>query len=101
MDFSIVFIVYGILFLGELGDKTQLIVFNISLEPENYKEKKMLEVKAELESLFKGMLEEVDYLIEKKDEILLQDLKDYNMKIQWFINGIKGYQIFQNLSKLI
>ena len=32
MDIIIVFIVYGILFLGELGDKTQLIVFNLALE---------------------------------------------------------------------
>jgi len=34
MEFVIVLVVYGILFLGELGDKTQLIVFNISLEHE-------------------------------------------------------------------
>ncbi len=32
MDFIILFITYGILFLGELGDKTQLIVFNLALE---------------------------------------------------------------------
>lgn len=34
MDLFILLTVYGILFLGELGDKTQLIVFNISLEHE-------------------------------------------------------------------
>jgi putative Ca2+/H+ antiporter (TMEM165/GDT1 family) len=34
MDLLIILTVYGILFLGELGDKTQLIVFNISLEHE-------------------------------------------------------------------
>ena len=34
MDLFIILTVYGILFLGELGDKTQLIVFNISLEHE-------------------------------------------------------------------
>ena len=34
MDWIILFITYGILFLGELGDKTQLIVFNLSLEYE-------------------------------------------------------------------
>ena len=34
MDLYILLTVYGILFLGELGDKTQLIVFNISLEHE-------------------------------------------------------------------
>ncbi len=32
MDWLIIFITYGILFLGELGDKTQLIVFNLTLE---------------------------------------------------------------------
>jgi len=32
MDWVILFITYGILFLGELGDKTQLIVFNLTLE---------------------------------------------------------------------
>jgi putative Ca2+/H+ antiporter (TMEM165/GDT1 family) len=34
MDLFILLTVFGILFLGELGDKTQLIVFNISLEHE-------------------------------------------------------------------
>lgn len=56
----------------------------------------MSEVKIELETLFKGMLEEVDNLIEQKDEILIQDLKDFNMEIQWILNGIKGYQVFEN-----
>lgn len=32
MNFATILIVYGILFLGELGDKTQLIVFNLALE---------------------------------------------------------------------
>ncbi|MFX0034823.1 MAG: TMEM165/GDT1 family protein [Candidatus Hermodarchaeota archaeon] len=32
MDIVTLFITYGILFLGELGDKTQLIVFNLALE---------------------------------------------------------------------
>jgi putative Ca2+/H+ antiporter (TMEM165/GDT1 family) len=34
MNWIIIFITYGILFLGELGDKTQLIVFNLTLEHE-------------------------------------------------------------------
>ncbi|MBY8992527.1 MAG: TMEM165/GDT1 family protein [Candidatus Lokiarchaeota archaeon] len=32
MNFTTILIVYGILFVGELGDKTQLIVFNLALE---------------------------------------------------------------------
>jgi len=32
MDIAVFLIAYGILFIGELGDKTQLIVFNLSLE---------------------------------------------------------------------
>ena len=32
MDIAIFLIAYGILFIGELGDKTQLIVFNLALE---------------------------------------------------------------------
>jgi len=39
------------------------------------------------------MLEDVHLLIEQKEEILINDLKDYNMKVQWIINGLKGYQI--------
>jgi len=34
MDWIIFLTVFGILFLGELGDKTQLIVFNLTLEQE-------------------------------------------------------------------
>ncbi len=34
MEWIVIFIVYGILFLGELGDETQLIIFNLSLEYE-------------------------------------------------------------------
>ncbi len=36
MDFVTILITYGILFLGELGDKTQLIVFNLALEFEKF-----------------------------------------------------------------
>lgn len=34
MDWIILLTTFGLLFLGELGDKTQLIVFNLSLEQE-------------------------------------------------------------------
>lgn len=36
MDIVTFFITYGILFVGELGDKTQLIVFNLALEYEKF-----------------------------------------------------------------
>ncbi|MFX1281764.1 MAG: TMEM165/GDT1 family protein, partial [Promethearchaeota archaeon] len=36
MDFTTILIVYGILFVGELGDKTQLIVFNLALEHDKF-----------------------------------------------------------------
>ena len=49
----------------------------------------------ELETLFKKMLEEIDGLIET-DEILKKDWEEGDFKIQWFMNGISGYQIFDN-----
>lgn len=55
----------------------------------------MTDNKTELENLFKKMLDDVDGLLET-DDILKRDVKDYNMKIQWFMNGIKGYQIFND-----
>ena len=51
--------------------------------------------KIELETYFKKMLDEIDDLI-KVDEVLQKDWKDYNMSLQWYVNGIKGYQIFEN-----
>ncbi|HDZ54332.1 MAG TPA: TMEM165/GDT1 family protein [Candidatus Nealsonbacteria bacterium] len=36
MDWVILFTTFGILFLGELGDKTQLIVFNLALVPSSF-----------------------------------------------------------------
>ncbi|MFX1242222.1 MAG: TMEM165/GDT1 family protein [Promethearchaeota archaeon] len=35
MDPVTFLITYGILFIGELGDKTQLIVFNLALDYKN------------------------------------------------------------------
>ena len=51
--------------------------------------------KIELETYFKKMLDEIDELL-KVDEVLQKDWKNNNMKFQWFVNGIKGYQIFEN-----
>jgi len=56
----------------------------------------MSKIEKEIETYFKEMLEDVHFLIEQKEEILINDLKDYNMKIQWIINDLKGYQIFEN-----
>ena len=56
----------------------------------------MSKIANEIETLFKKMLEDVRLLIEQKEEVLIQDMKDFNMEIQWFINGIKGYQKFKN-----
>ena len=56
----------------------------------------MSEITKEIEMLFKKMLEDVHLLIEQKEGILINDLKDYNMKIQWIINNLKGYQVFEN-----
>lgn len=51
--------------------------------------------KAEIKTFFKKMLDEVDEL-SKIDNILKEDIKNFNFKIQWIINGIRGYQIFEN-----
>jgi len=55
----------------------------------------MSKIDKEIETHFKKMLEDVRLLIEQKEEILINDLKDYNMKIQWIINDLKGYQIYR------
>ncbi|MFX0033706.1 MAG: TMEM165/GDT1 family protein [Candidatus Hodarchaeota archaeon] len=36
MDFVVILVTYGFLFLSELGDKTQLIVFNLALEYDKF-----------------------------------------------------------------
>lgn len=56
----------------------------------------MSQIEEDLARLFKKMLEDVRDLIDQKEEILMKDLKDYNMRIQWVINDLKGYQIFEN-----
>ena len=55
----------------------------------------MFDQKSELEKFFKKMLDEIDDLVEV-DEILKKDWKDINMRFQWFLDGLKGYQIFEN-----
>ncbi|NVM43368.1 MAG: 4Fe-4S binding protein [Candidatus Lokiarchaeota archaeon] len=49
----------------------------------------------ELGTYFIKMLDDIDDLL-KVDEVLKKDLKDLKISIQWFVNGIKGYQIFDN-----
>ena len=51
--------------------------------------------KTELETYFKKMLDDIDELI-KVDKVLQKDWKDNKMSFQWYIDGIKGYQIFDH-----
>lgn len=51
--------------------------------------------KTELETYFKKMLDDIDELI-KVDKVLQKDWKKNNMSFQWHVNGIKGYQIFED-----
>ena len=51
--------------------------------------------KTELETYFKKMLDDIDELI-KVDKVLQKDWKDNKMSFQWYVNGIKGYQIFDH-----
>lgn len=49
----------------------------------------------ELETYFKKMLDDIDELL-KVDEVLKKDWKNNDMSFQWYVNGLKGYQIFEN-----
>ncbi|MHA2475125.1 MAG: indolepyruvate ferredoxin oxidoreductase subunit alpha [Promethearchaeota archaeon] len=55
----------------------------------------MTNQESELELYFKKMLDDIEDLIEI-DEFLKKDWEKTDFSIQWFINGIKGYQIFEN-----
>lgn len=55
----------------------------------------MTELKEELETKFKKMLQDIEDSL-SEDTILQQDLKDFMLKIQWNICGINAYQIFNN-----
>ena len=55
----------------------------------------MTDQKNELETYFKKMLADIDDLL-KTDEVLKTDWKNTQMSFQWFVNGIKGYQKFDN-----
>jgi hypothetical protein len=48
----------------------------------------------ELEVLFKKMLEEQEE-VTKQDEIYLEDIKDFSLKLNWEILDLRGYQIFE------
>ncbi|MHA1320468.1 MAG: hypothetical protein ACTSQ1_11760, partial [Promethearchaeota archaeon] len=55
----------------------------------------MTELKEELETKFKKMLQDVEENI-GKDTVLQEDSKDLTLDIQWDICGVKGYQKFNN-----
>ena len=59
----------------------------------------MSQIKNEIETLFKQMLEDVRLLIEQKEEILINDLKDYNMKICLLCPG--GEQVYGDAANAI
>jgi len=48
----------------------------------------------ELELLFKKMLKEQEE-VTKQDEIYLEDIKDFSLRLNWEILDIRGYQIFE------
>jgi UDP-glucose 4-epimerase len=48
----------------------------------------------ELELLFKKMLKEQEE-ITKQDEVYLEDIKDFSLKVNWEILDLTGYQIFE------
>jgi UDP-glucose 4-epimerase len=48
----------------------------------------------DVEVLFKSMLTEHEE-ITKQDQIYQDDIKDFPLKVQWLINGLFGYQIFE------
>ena len=54
----------------------------------------MTEDKIELEQIFKNMLERTIQDIEE-DEFYQKDVKKFPLRINWRIDGIKGYQIFE------
>ena len=54
----------------------------------------MVENSTELELLFKKMLKDTIEDIEK-DEVYRKDVKNFPLKVQWKINGITGYQIYE------
>lgn len=55
---------------------------------------KNLSESQDLEVMFKNMLTEQEE-ITKQDQIYQEDIKDFPLKVQWIINGLKGYQIFK------
>ena len=55
----------------------------------------MTEIKEELETKFKKMLQDIEDSL-SDDEILQEDLKDFEFKLQWDICGMKTFQKFNN-----
>jgi len=51
--------------------------------------------KTELETYFKKMFNDIDELI-KVDEVLQKDWKENKLSLQWHLNGLKGFQLFDH-----
>ena len=55
----------------------------------------MTDIGENVEQLFRKMLDSID-ILKTEDAILKKDMEDFKLKIQWVIDGITGYQIFDN-----
>ena len=49
-----------------------------------------------LEVLFKNMLKEQEE-VTKQDEIYLEDINEFSLKLNWEILDLRGFQIFEKV----